>query len=260
MIGMDASLALIATAAVVGLLVGLTGVGAGAAMTPALIGFFGVPVPTAIATDLIFATITKTFGALVHGRAGQVNWRIATKMWAGSIPAVLVGSLFLVGLVGSGNTEWLTILLVALVGFTSWSLLKRAVLPTRDIAESPSQTAPKWLAPAGGAGLGLGVSMTSVGAGVLGMALLVKISPAGTPPRTLVATDLVHAIPIALVAGGTYWTAGLVDTSLLVELLIGSIPGVVLGARLSSYIRPQVLNMILGLTLAVMTVLLIVGL
>jgi len=253
---MDMSIALIATAAVVGLLVGLTGVGAGAAMTPALIGFFGVAVPTAIATDLIFATITKTVGALVHGRAGQVNWRVATKMWAGSLPAVLLGSVFLVGLVGSGNTEWLTILLVALVGFTSWSLLKRAVLPTRDIAESSSQKAPNWLAPAGGAGLGLGVSMTSVGAGVLGMTLLVKISPAGTPPRALVATDLVHAIPIALVAGGNYWTAGLVDTSLLVELLIGSIPGVVLGARLSSYIRPRILHMILGLSLAAMTALL----
>jgi uncharacterized membrane protein YfcA len=119
--------------------------------------------------------------------------------------------------------------------------------------------APRWLAPLGGAGVGLGVSLTSVGAGVLGMALLVRLSPDNTPPQRLVATDLLHAIPIALIAGTSYAISGLVDFELLLWLLIGSIPGVILGALSSKWIPSRALNFTLGLVLATMAVVLVLG-
>lgn len=246
---MESPEAVVLVAGIVGVLVGLTGVGAGAAMTPALIGFFGVPVPVAIATDLIFATVTKTIGALAHGKAGQVDWKLARALWSGSIPAVVLGSLFLVQLVSQGSTTWLSVLLVAIVAFTSWNLLSRALARGNQPSEKRAKPTPPWLAPAGGAGLGLGVSLTSVGAGVLGMALLVRLTSHKTSPRVLVATDLVHAIPIALIAGLTYGAAGLVDFRLLGWLLLGSVPGVILGARLSGRMLEKRLNLILGLSL-----------
>ena len=256
---MDVNSAVVSAALIVGLLVGLTGVGAGAAMTPILVSFFGVPLPTAIATDLLFATITKAVGVAAHGKSGSVDWGLTKKLWAGSIPAVLVGSILLVGFVAAGHTKWLTWLLVAFVALTSFSLLQRALRPNHATGQPHKRNAPRWLAPAGGAGVGLGVSLTSVGAGVLGMALLVRLSPEHTPPRRLVATDLLHAIPIALIAGTSYAISGLVDFELLLWLLTGSVPGVILGAISSKWIPARALNFILGLVLATMAVLLILG-
>jgi len=250
---------LVGASAIVGILVGLTGVGAGAAMTPLLVGFFGVPIPTAIATDLLFATITKSVGVAAHGTSGQVNWKLARQLWSGSIPAVTLGSLFLVGLVAAGHTSWLTWLLLAFVAFTSYTLITRAVSPAPSGKKSKAAPAPRWLAPLGGAGLGLGVSLTSVGAGVLGMALMVRLSPSDTEPRTLVATDLLHAIPIALIAGVSYSFSGLLDGQLLTQLLVGSLPGVIAGAYLSKYVPGRALNLVLGLVLAVLAVSLALG-
>jgi uncharacterized membrane protein YfcA len=250
---------LVGASAVVGILVGLTGVGAGAAMTPLLVGFFGVPIPTAIATDLLFATITKSVGVATHGTSSRVNWKLARQLWSGSIPSVTLGSLFLVGLVAAGHTSWLTWLLLAFVAFTSYTLITRAINPATSHKRSHARPAPRWLAPLGGAGLGLGVSLTSVGAGVLGMALMVRLSPSNTEPRTLVATDLLHAIPIALIAGVSYSFSGLLDGQLLTQLLVGSIPGVVAGAYLSKFVPGRALNLVLGLVLAVLAVSLVIG-
>jgi len=256
---MDLNFAIVIASLIVGLLVGLTGVGAGAAMTPLLVSFFGVPLPTAIATDLLFATITKAVGAVAHGKSGSVNWQLTKRLWTGSIPAVLLGSILLVGFVTAGYTQWLTLLLVAFVAFTSFSLLQRAVRPKQTARVIHKRKAPRWLAPLGGAGVGLGVSLTSVGAGVLGMALLVRLSPDNTPPQRLVATDLLHAIPIALIAGTSYAISGLVDFELLLWLLSGSIPGVILGALSSKWIPSRALNLTLGLVLATMAVVLVLG-
>jgi len=151
---MDVNLAIVIASLIVGLLVGLTGVGAGAAMTPLLVSFFGVPLPTAIATDLLFATITKAVGAVAHGKSGSVNWQLTKRLWTGSIPAVLLGSILLVGFVTAGYTQWLTLLLVAFVAFTSFSLLQRAVRPKQTARVIHKRKAPRWLAPLGGAGVG----------------------------------------------------------------------------------------------------------
>ncbi len=179
---MDIDLALVAVAVLVGGMVGLTGVGAGALMTPILIGGFGVSAAVAIATDLLFATVTKIIGVVIHGRAGRVDWKVSRSLWTGSIPGVLLGSALLVGLVVTGAGEWLTWLIVVVVGVTSFTLLRRALVG-RSRAAHPHTAAPPWLAPVGGAGIGIGVSLTSVGAGVLGMALLVRLSPRDTAPQ-----------------------------------------------------------------------------
>jgi len=253
----DVELAVIAVALIVGFLVGITGVGAGALMTPILIGGFGIAVPVAIATDLLFATVTKVVGVVIHGRAGQVDWKVSRALWSGSIPGVIIGSLVLGGLVAAGASEWLTWLIMVFVAITAYTLIRRATV-TEKQAGLVSEAPPRWLAPIGGAGIGLGVSLTSVGAGVLGMALLVRMSPDGTPPQRLVATDLLHAVPIALIAGLGYAYSGFVDWALLVTLLVGSLPGVVAGSFLAKFVSSRALNLGLGVTLAGLAVFLVV--
>jgi len=241
----------------VGILVGLTGVGGGALMTPILIAGFAVPAPVAIATDLLFATVTKVIGVLVHGRAGRVDWAVARSLWWGSIPAVLVGSVLLVGVVSSGQVDWVLWLIVGFVALTALTLVRGGLGVTVRLG-SRVTSVPRWLGPLGGVGIGLGVSLTSVGAGVLGMALLVRISPKDIPPQRLVATDLLHAIPIALVAGVSYSFAGLVDWELLMLLLIGSLPGVVIGSLLSGKVPARALQLGLGVILLGLALLLAV--
>lgn len=241
---------------VVGVLVGLTGVGGGALMTPILIGGFSVAVPVAIATDLLFATITKILGVAIHRRAARVDWKVTRALWSGSLPGVLVGSLLLVGLVTQGVTHWLIWLIVVFVALTGWTLLRRGFQgpATMRISQDP---APRWLAPLGGVGIGLGVSLTSVGAGVLGMALLVRISPRDSSPQRLVASDLLHAVPVAMIAGASYTLSGLVDWALLATLLLGSLPGVVTGALLAQHVPSRVMNLFLGAILLGLAVILL---
>lgn len=154
--------------------------------------------------------------------------------------------------------DWLTWLLVGLVVLTSVTLIRRG-LNHRALIPREHIPAPRWLAPVGGAGLGLGVSLTSVGAGVLGMALLVRLSPPDTPPQRLVATDLLQAIPIALIAGTSYALSGLMDVSLLGQLLLGSLPGVIVGSILSKWVPARAMNIGLGMVLGTLAVILILG-
>ena len=249
---------LVAVAFVVGALVGLTGVGAGAIMTPTLVGFFGVSLPVAIATDLIFATVTKLIGVPFHHRQGSINWSLAGRMWLGSIPGTLAGVLLVFFFVSADQTSWLLWPLVALVLFTAITLGHRAL---RTGAVTPrkenSRQLAAWVAPVGGFGIGSAVAATSVGAGALGMALLVRLSPREINPRELVGTDLVHAIPIALIAGLAYGVAGYLSWSLLAIMLVGSAPGVVLGSLLAGRVHARVLNGGLALILIMVTVLVV---
>ena len=240
---MDVNWFLVATALAVGILVGLTGVGAGAIMTPSLVGFFGVSLPLAVATDLIFATVTKLIGVPFHHRQGSINWVIAKRLWWGSIPGTLVGVGLVIFVVTKEQTSWLLWPLVAIVLLTSLTLGRRALsVDSVRAGQTDPAPLPRWVAPTGGFGIGSAVALTSVGAGALGMALLVRLSPKGIKPRELVGTDLVHAIPIALIAGGAYGVAGFVSWPLLLTLLIGSAPGVVIGSLLAGKISARVLN------------------
>ena len=239
----------------VGVLVGVTGVGAGALMTPLLVGVFGVPISIAVATDLIFATITKALGVGFHNRIGHINWAVARKLWSGSIPGVLVGIFILILAVDSSITQFLTWPLIVLVVVTALVLAKRAIkghstaIVISKASKLPSTRNQSLTGIGGGFGIGVAVALTSVGAGALGMALLVKLSPPNTKPQNLVGTDLVHAIPIALIAGIAYGSAGLVSWPLLASLLVGSLPGVVIGSLLSSKIPTRPMNALLAIIL-----------
>ncbi len=240
---MEINWVLVATAFFVGALVGLTGVGAGAVMTPTLVGFFGVGLPVAIATDLIFATVTKLIGASFHHRQGSINWALAKRLWLGSIPGTFLGVAMVVFVVTKEQTSWLLWPLVAIVLVTAITLGRRALTASGDrVTGSGPKSLPNWTAPAGGFGIGSAVALTSVGAGALGMALLVRLSPRDVNARELVGTDLVHAIPIALIAGGAYGFAGFVSWPLLIAMLMGSLPGVILGSLIAGKLSARILN------------------
>lgn len=251
---MDIEWGLVLAAVAVGFLVGLTGVGAGALMTPLLIGVFGIPIPVAVATDLLFATVTKVAGVGLHHRVGNIKWDVAYTLWSGSIPGVILGIGLLIVFAEDSLASWLTLPLVILVLATAFVLARRALAqpltnPPEIIKTAIRPGARNFPGLAGGFGIGLAVALTSVGAGALGMALLVKLSPPSTKPQELVGTDLVHAIPIALIAGIAYGFAGLVSWGLLATLLIGSVPGVLAGSLVSKFVPSRPMNGVLAIIL-----------
>jgi uncharacterized membrane protein YfcA len=233
--------AIVLTALFVGLTVGLTGVGGGALMTPALILLFQVPPIIAIATDLVFATVTKAVGSVVHGKAGAVDWQTARLMWGGSIPGTILGASTVL-LVGSVLGPLMGLLLAAVLLVTSVSLLRSK---TASLGRPWSNLKTRF----GGSLIGFLVATTSVGAGALGMALLRK-RLGDSEPHRLVGTDIVHAIPIALIAGASYGFFGLIDLELLLYMMLGSVPGVILGSSLSGRLGQTLLRRVLGVVLA----------
>ena len=243
-----------AAGALTGFFVGITGVGGGALMTPILLLFFGVVPTTAIATDLWFAAITKLVGAAIHHDAGKVDWQVVRRLWAGSLPTALA----VVVLVSLGGPlvklSWLTqaigtVLLITAVGLLfapklyALARCRRLDNPTQFKAAQPVLTI------TAGATLGVCVALTSVGAGALGSVMLLYLYPLRMTPHRLVATDLVHAIPLAVVAGLGYLFAGLVDWELLSSLLAGSIPAVILGSLLAKRLSGRWLQISLAIVL-----------
>lgn len=248
-----------AAGALTGFFVGITGVGGGALMTPILLLFFGVVPTTAIATDLWFAAITKLVGAAIHHDAGQVDWQVVRRLWAGSLPVALAVVL-LVSFGGSVvKVDWLTQAIGAVVLITSIGLVlapklsalargRRLDNPTKFKAVQPALTV------IAGATLGVCVALTSVGAGALGSVMLLYLYPLRMTPHRLVATDLVHAIPLAVVAGLGYLFAGLVDWWMLLSLLAGSVPAIIVGSLLARRVSGRWIQLLLA------TVLLVAGL
>jgi uncharacterized protein len=241
----DFDFLLIASAAVVGLLVGMTGVGGGAVMTPVLIIGFGVAPIVAVATDLIFATLTKVVGTVVHARQKTIDWAVAIALWRGSLPGVVLGLVVVLVLV-SPNLDLITwLLIIALVG-TSISMLRSYPLVLSERNRGVKATV-------GGGVIGFFVATTSVGAGALGMALL-RALKGDRKPTELVGTDIVHAIPVALLAGAGYTLAGYLDFALLANLLVGSLPAVVLGSLLAARVRVSALRSLIAVMLLVAAV------
>lgn len=237
--------------AVTGFLVGLTGVGGGALMTPILLLVFGVSPTTAIATDLWFAAITKLVGAGIHHRAGQVDWPVVKRLWAGSLPVAMVTVVIVSAGNHIGKVEWLAeavglVVMVTAVGliFAPWLLrlatARRIEQPVQFKAVQPMLTV------LAGAALGVCVALTSVGAGALGSVMLLYLYPLRMTPHRLVATDLVHAIPLAVVAGSVYLMAGLVDGWMLISLLCGSIPAIAVGSLLAGKAPGRLLQVALA--------------
>ncbi|WP_088279301.1 sulfite exporter TauE/SafE family protein [Ideonella sp. A 288] len=219
----------------IGAIVGMTGVGGGSLMTPLLIGVFKLHPAVAIGTDLWFAGLTKTGGAWAHHRHGHVDYRIAGRMLAGSIPAALatIALMHFTGIT-KGWAAALTfslgiaLLLTAVVVAYKKTWLALGLRLERWLPEARQRR----LTVAAGVLLGVLVSLSSIGAGAVGATLILLLYPR-LPAARLVGTDIAHAVPLTLVAGIGHATLGHVEWGLLTALLVGSLPGIWLGARLT---------------------------
>jgi uncharacterized protein len=239
---------------VVGLLVGLTGVGGGSLMTPLLVLMFGIRATTAVGTDLLYACITKSVGTAVHGFSGTVDWPIVGKLAAGSVPAtaltLVVLSRYQRHLDGS-NHALTTILGVALISTAISIVFRKWILDTfATVAGNLDSRARTLFTILSGAVLGVLVSLSSVGAGAIGVTFLLILYPQ-MPAGKLVGSDIAHAVPLTLIAGIGHWFLGSIDGLLLVSLLVGSIPGIIVGSYVSSRVPDKLLRPVLAGTLAV---------
>jgi uncharacterized membrane protein YfcA len=241
----------------VGLLVGFTGIGGGALMTPLLVFLFGVAPQTAIGTDLLFAAVTKAFGGWVHGARGSIDWIVLRRLAAGSLPAAAATLALIHYFPPEKNLKALLLpALGAALVLTSAGLLLQSRL--HRLGQKLRTTAPvrfKHLQPmltvVAGALLGFLVTFTSVGAGALGVVMLVYLYPYRLTPAKLVGTDIAHAIPLTLVAGLGHLGLGNVDLGLLGSLLVGSIPGIVVGSRLSIAVNQRYVRSAIAVMLVI---------
>ena len=240
----------------VGALVGATGVGGGSLMTPLLVLFFGVAPATAVGTDLLYAALTKTGGAWAHARRKNIDWRIVFLLASGSIPAALLTLPVLHVL--SVDPQRYSAVISATLGvaliLTALVLLFRERLRVFALrrASRTSFLASALRSPAAtvvtGIALGVLVTVTSVGAGALGVAALFFLYP-GLAAVRIVGTDIAHAVPLTLVAGLGHAAIGGVDWSLLGNLIVGSLPGVWLGSALSHKLPERLLSSLLAMML-----------
>ena len=235
----------------IGAIVGMTGVGGGSLMTPLLISVFKLHPAMAIGTDLWFAAVTKSGGAWAHHRHGHVDYRITGLMLAGSIPAALA-----------------TLLLMHFTGITKgWAgaltfslgmalLLTAVVVAFKQSWQALALRLERWLPTerktgltvASGLLLGVLVTLSSIGAGAVGVTLILLLYPR-LPAQRLVGTDIAHAVPLTLVAGIGHALLGHVDWALLLWLLLGSLPGIWLGAQLTKTLPERLVRSLLCLSL-----------
>lgn len=234
----------------VGLLVGLTGVGGGSLMTPLLTAGFGMPPALAVGTDLWFAGATKGFGAALAAGARRVDWRIAGWLLAGSLPASLAMVLALAWIDPTLAARLIRVVIGVGLVLTALSLLarRRFARPAAAPPAAARRRADGGFLFACGAAVGAMTALSSIGAGAVVMALLAWRFP-DRDPLELVATDLAHAVPLALVAGVGYAWRLSVDWSTLGWLLCGSLPGIAIGARLGRLLSAARLRTMLGVLL-----------
>jgi uncharacterized protein len=235
----------------VGAIVGMTGVGGGSLMTPLLIGVFKLNPALAIGTDLWFAALTKTGGAVAHARHGHVDWRITRLLLAGSLPAALATIALMHA---TGITKGWAAALTFSLGIAL--LLTAVVVAFKKTWQAVGLKLERWLpesrkAPltiASGVVLGVLVTLSSIGAGALGATLILLLYPR-LPAQRLVGTDIAHAVPLTLVAGIGHATLGHVDWALLAALLVGSLPGIWLGAQLTRRMPERIVRGLLCVSL-----------
>ena len=242
---------------IVGTLVGMTGVGGGSLMTPMLILLFGIHPSTAVGTDLLFAAATKAGGTVIHGIYQTVEWRIVGRLAAGSIPATALTILALS--VISVNADASRTLVNGVLGSALFVTAVVLIFRQRILAIYAAQVGElsarktQFCTIAFGAALGILVSISSVGAGAIGVTVLLLLYP-HLPMRRIVGSDIAHAVPLTLAGGIGHWIVGSTDWSLLASLLVGSLPGVFLGGRISIRIPDRVLRFLLATTLILLAV------
>ncbi len=234
----------------VGAIVGLTGVGGGSLMTPLLVLLFGVHPATAVGTDLLYAALTKAGGTVAHHRRGHIDWQITARLAGGSIPAAAL-TILVLSFLPDGRQSIGTVVTHGL-GFalllTAVAILFGRKLRAYASQREASSLRQNYIAPitvAVGALLGVLVTISSVGAGALGVAVLFFLYPKLSSVR-IVGSDVAHAVPLTLVAGIGHWWLGSVDWVLLGSLLLGSLPGIWIGTHLSAKVPEHVLRRLLG--------------
>ena len=237
----------------IGFLVGLTGVGGGSLMTPLMVLVFGMHPTAAVGTDLIYASATKTVGTGVHGWRRTVDWGIVRRLAMGSVPAS-AATMFILWRSGvnlDARHGLVTTVLGAALILTAIAIIFRQrivdAFAARGIEPAPGRAGAVTVLL--GAVMGVLVSISSVGAGAIGVTVLMILYPK-MPVNRLVGSDIAHAVPLTLLAGLGHWMMGTVNWTLLVTLLMGSIPGIIIGSLLAARTPDGVLRPILAGTLA----------
>jgi uncharacterized protein len=236
----------------VGLLVGMTGVGGGSLMTPLLILLFGIHPATAVGTDLLYAAATKTVGSLSHGWAKSIHWPAVIRLASGSIPASIV-TLFVIwqlDLNGESSRILVNLVLCFALFLTASSLIFRKAIMERyrGRLQRLDPVATSRATVLVGAALGVLVSISSVGAGAVGVTALLLLYPQ-LPMTRIVGSDIAHAVPLTLVAGIGHWLTGAIDWHLMAVLLVGSLPGILIGSYLAHRVPETALRLVLAATL-----------
>ena len=236
----------------VGMLVGMTGVGGGSLMTPLLILMFGVHPATAVGTDLLYAAVTKTGGSLVHGFARSIDWLVVRRLAYGSLPATVgtLAALSLLNLDGEAAASLIKLVLSFALFLTAFVLVFgksiAAAFRSHNPEIVPERTATSTVLV--GAAIGVLVSISSVGAGAIGVIALVLLYPQLSMVK-IVGSDIAHAVPLTLVAGLGHLTMGSVDWHILVSLLVGSLPGILIGSLFAIRVPERALRLVLATTL-----------
>jgi uncharacterized protein len=240
----------------VGFLVGLTGVGGGSLMTPFLVAVIGVPAPTAVGTDLTFATLTKLTGSMQHYRQQSVNLEVAIFLGLGSIPAGLLGVGTLEWIKGAYEPETVQSIMITIIASTlvlvGASLIFRNLLPDSMTTPKPGvwdgksrmSNRRRFYTVIFGAFGGYLVGLTSIGSGSVMAVILLILYPMA--PAVIVGTDIAHATVLSFVVGLAHMTQGNVDFGLATSLLLGGIPGVLVGSRVAPWLPGKPLKMILA--------------
>lgn len=246
----------------VGFCVGVTGVGGGSLMTPILITLFKIEPHIAIGTDLLYASISKFCGSLVHAKKLNIVWPIVLWLAIGSIPASLATTWTLDHYL-SQSTQYkavLTMILGFMLTLTGVSIIFRARIEKffskfgKQLSDVEIETERQRLKSKRfyillmGIVLGVFVTLSSVGAGAFGIMALIVMFP-NFPMIRIIGSDVVHAVLLTLVAGMGHMNSGNVDFNLLIWLLVGSIPAIVVGTLLSSRMPEKIIRKILGITL-----------
>lgn len=237
---------------VVGFIVGLTGIGGGALMTPILILGFGISPVVAVSTDLVYAAITKAGGVWPYARKKLVNWSVVIHLLIGSVPGALI-TLWVLSHIGVMEqiesviniTLGVSLILTSFAVFLRTRIRDAVINAPEKGLKKVVRTHRNWITSVAGLVLGSLVTLSSVGAGALGTAMLIILFPHMTMPM-IVATDLVHAVVLTSVAGIGHWQMGNLDTTLLLYLIIGSLPGVYAGSQLGTRISPKIIQPIIG--------------
>jgi len=236
----------------VGLLVGMTGVGGGSLMTPLLILLFGVHPATAVGTDLLYAAATKAGGSAVHGWARSIHWPAVIRLASGSIPASILTLVILwqLNLDSTATRSLVNVVLCFALLLTATSLIfRKAIMESfRSRLQQVDAGTIARLTVLVGAALGVLVSISSVGAGAVGVTALLLLYPQ-LPMARIVGSDIAHAVPLTLIAGVGHWALGSVDWPLMGVLLTGSLPGIIIGSYFATRVPETALRLLLAATL-----------